>query len=385
VTSASRRVNLARAPRPLRVLAIARKELIQLRRDPVLPRLVVLLPVMMLILFGYALNTNVTNIPLAVHDASQDRVSRALVSAFDSNDRFAPTHYASLAEALEAVRRGRARGVLEVPDGAQEAARNGEAVPFTVKVDGSDPTVSAQVRAAAGAAGQDLAKRLLAGQALTTPGLSAPIDATFETLYNPDNRSAVYMVPGLIGLILTQITILLTSIAIVREREVGTMESLIATPVRAWEVVVGKVLPYLGIALLDAVIIIATGVLLFEVPVVGSVVLLTVATLLFVLGSLGIGIVVSTLARSQIQAVFGTMVYFLPSIFLSGLLFPLEGMTPFFNAISYAIPLRYFLRVARGVMLRGAGLTDLGIEVIALTVFAALMLAIASARFRKTL
>lgn len=368
-----------------RVRAVAEKEFIQVRRDPILPRLIVILPIVLLVMFGYALNNSVKNIPLAVFDASNDRVSAAMARAFAADERFKIETFASSDAALEAVRAGRARAVLEIPAGALENARRNRAVSYTVYVDGSDPSLAAQVRAGAGAAGQEVAMQLVAGRALTTPGLSAPLSPKFETLYNPDNRTAVYMVPGLIGLILTQITVLLTAIAIVREREVGTMEALIATPVRPLEVVLGKIAPYLLFGLVDAAIVLVVGVWVFGVPLRGSLALLGAATLLFVLGSLGVGIVISSATRTQIQAMFGTIAYLFPSIFLSGLLFPLEGMNRFFTLISYVVPLRYFLRVARGVMLRGAGFESLWIELAALLVFSAVMLLLASVRFRKTL
>ena len=368
-----------------RIAALAQKEFTQVRRDPVLSRLIVILPIVLLVMFGYALNGTVKRIPLAVFDASSDRVSQALVRAFEKDERFQAQNFDSSQTALESVREGQNRAVLEIPGGAQLAARRAKAVPFTLFVDGSDPSLSSQIRAGASAAIQEVATQLIAGRALATPGLTAPLSATFETLYNPDNRSAVYMVPGLIGLILTQITVLLTAIAIVREYEVGTMESLIATPIRPLEVVLGKIIPYLVFGIVDAVIVLVVGVWVFGVPVRGNLGILGLATLLFVLGSLSVGIVISTITRNQIQAMFGTIAYLFPSIFLSGLLFPLEGMTPFFKALSYLVPLRYFLRVSRGVMLRGAGLESLWVEIVALAVFACVMLALASIRFRKTL
>lgn len=368
-----------------RIAALAQKEFTQVRRDPVLSRLIVILPIVLLVMFGYALNGTVKRIPLAVFDASSDRVSQALVRAFEKDERFQAQNFDSSQTALESVREGQNRAVLEIPGGAQLAARRAKAVPFTLFVDGSDPSLSSQIRAGASAAIQEVATQLIAGRALATPGLTAPLSATFETLYNPDNRSAVYMVPGLIGLILTQITVLLTAIAIVREYEVGTMEALIATPIRPLEVVLGKIIPYLVFGIVDAVIVLVVGVWVFGVPVRGNLGILGLATLLFVLGSLSVGIVISTITRNQIQAMFGTIAYLFPSIFLSGLLFPLEGMTPFFKALSYLVPLRYFLRVSRGVMLRGAGLESLWVEIVALAVFACVMLALASIRFRKTL
>ena len=368
-----------------RIRALAIKEFTHVRRDHVLTRIIVILPVLLLVMFGYALNNSVKNIPLGVFDASNDRISQALVRAFGKDERFEVRSYPSLEAALEAARRGQVRGVLEVPEGALANARRERAVAYTLHVDGSDPTMSSQVRAAASGAMQDITRQLLAGRALSTPGFSAPLDPTLETLYNPDNRTAVYMVPGLIGLILTQITILLTAIAIVREREVGTMEALVATPVKPLEVVIGKILPYLGFGLFDALVVLLVGVWVFQVPFVGSVWPLGLAMLLFVLGSLGVGILVSTITRNQVQAMFASLAYLFPSIFLSGMIFPLEGMNTFFRVLSYAVPLRYFLRVSRGVMLRGAGWTDLGLEFVALAVFALVVLGAATFRFRKTI
>ncbi|HEY9855588.1 MAG TPA: ABC transporter permease [Stenomitos sp.] len=368
-----------------RVGAIARKEFLQVRRDPVLMRLILLLPLFMLIMFGYALSNTVKDIPLAVHDQSHDRISQAILTSFESEHRFKVLPVASSQAAREAVRSGEAKGALEIGPDALKLARAEEAIPLKLSVDGSDPGVSAQIRAGAMASVQDVMGQLIAGRSLVNPGLAAPVDVTMETLYNPDNRTAVYMVPGLVGLILTFVTILLTAIAIVRERETGTMEALIATPVRPIEVVLGKIAPYLGLGVLNAGIILGVGVWLFKVPFVGNFWVFALGLLLFLVGSLGIGIVISTLAQNQLQAMFGTMAYLFPSIFLSGLLFPLEGLNAFFGALSYAVPLRYFLKVARGVMLRGAGLEHLWTELTALSVFAACLLVIASLRFRKSL
>ncbi len=368
-----------------RVSAIARKEFIQVRRDPVLVRLIVILPIFLLIMFGYALNSTVKEIPLAVFDRSQDRISSAMLQAFERDERFRVVPVTSPEEGLEAVRKGEAKAAMVIGPDALAKARAEEAIPLSLALDGSDPGMAAQIRAAAMASSQEIIETLSVGRALLTPGLAMPLEISLETLYNPDNRTAVYMVPGLIGLILTLITILLTAIAIVRERESGTMEALIATPVRPAEVVLGKISPYLLLGVLDAVIILAVGVWLFNVPFVGSPWVLGFGTLLFILGSLGVGIVISTLAQNQLQAMFGTLAYLFPSIFLSGLLFPLEGLNAFFHTLSYAVPLRYFLQIARGVMLRGAGFESLVGEFVALAVFATLLLTAASLRFRKTL
>lgn len=379
------RANIGGATFGSRLRMIAYKEFIHVRRDPIMPRLIILLPILVLILFGYALNTTVKNVPLAVFDASQDRISKAIVKAFSSEERFSPVVVDSSQAALEAVRTGVARAVLEIPKGALAAARKNEALELTFRVDGSDPNMTAQMGVFAADSIKEVSERLLAGRALTNSSFSMPLSVTQDVLYNPDKRTAVFMVPGIIGLVLSLITVLLTAVAVVREREVGTMESLIATPVRPLEVVIGKVIPYFGFGLLDAALVLGVGVWLFKVPMNGDVWLLVLASILFVLGSLGIGVVISTLARNQMQAMFATLAFVFPNMFLSGMLFPLEGMNPFFQGISYVIPLRYFLKVTRGVMLRGAGLENLSLEFIALTVFAVLMLLVASLRFKKTL
>jgi ABC-2 type transport system permease protein len=367
-----------------RILAIARKELLHVRRDAVLPRLIVLLPVVMLLLFGYALNTNVKNIRMGVLDLSNDRVSQRIRQAYAAEDRFMLIPAASRAAALEDARAGKIRAILEIPAGAMNAARQQAPVPFTVYVDGSDPTFSAQVRAASAAATQEVLAALGALRAATgTPGL--PVQPRFVTLYNPDNRSAVYMVPGLSGLILTLICVMLTALAIVRERETGTMEALIATPVRPAEVILGKLLPYFAFGALDAALVLVIGWALFGVPLVGNVWVLTLAALLFVLGNLGLGILISTVVGTQPQAMFATIAIIVPSIFLSGFLLPLEGLNPFFASLSGLVPLRYYLQAVRGVMLRGSSFADLHTALLGLSLFAVVTLALASGRFKKTL
>ncbi|MCA9838953.1 MAG: ABC transporter permease [Trueperaceae bacterium] len=367
------------------VSAMARKELFQIRRDPVLPPLIIIFPLALLLLFGFALNTSVKNIRLAVLDHSQDRISEAMQNAFSDEERFKIIPVETYTDAQALMDSAEARAILEIPEGALAAARNGESVGFKLYIDGSDPSLSAQIRAATNAAVQDLSSKLVAGRSLTGSGFIPPVKPTIEVLYNPDNRTAVYMVPGLIGLILTIVACLLTSLAIVRERELGTMEALIATPVSPLAVVLGKVAPYFILGLIDSVIVVTAGVLIFKVPIEGSLLLLALAIILFILGSLGVGIVISTLARTQVQAVFGTIAYFFPSIFLSGFLFPLDGFNAFFSALSHVIPLRYFMAIARGIMLRGAGLASLEMEFIALAIFCVVMIALASFRFRKTL
>lgn len=369
-----------------RIRALAAKEFSQLKRDRVLMVFIFVFPVALLTIFGFALNTTVKGIDLAVLDRAQDRVSERFTERFEAEDRFNVFAVRTQQEGLEDLRNAQARALLVIPEGAMDAVRSGEPLAYTLYVDGSDPTVSVQIRAAAAAATQEMSVTLAAARSLRS-SISArpPVSPEVQVLYNPDDRSAVYIVPGLIGLILTIVACLLTAIVIVRERELGTMEGLIATPVKPYEVILGKIAPYFFLGILDAVIVVVVGVLLFKVPFVGSPFLLAAAMLLFLLGSLGVGIVISTFAQTQIQSVFWIIGYFFPSIFLSGMIFPVEGMAGPFRVASQVVPLRHFLKIARGVMLRGADALHLVTPFVALGIFCVVMLVLASVRFRKTL
>ncbi len=369
-----------------RMLAVARKEARQLLRDRVLLRVIVGMPLAMLLLFGYALNFTLKEVPLAVWDRAQDRISQSLRRALEDEDRFTVVLEAPSREALiQAIDAEQARVGLVIPEGALEAVRAGEVLELEAFVDGADPNFAFQAIANLQEAIQSFNQRVLAARALAGEAVRPPVRFELHTLYNPDNKTPIFMVPGIIGLILTQVTVLLTALAVVREKETRMMEALIATPVRPLEVVLGKVLPYLVLAFADALVILAVGHYLFGVPIRGSLALLLGFTLLFVLGSLGVGVVISTIARTQVQAVFGTVAYFFPSIFLSGFVFPIEGMPPVFQALTYGIPLRYFLDVLRGVMLRGVGLEALGLEAGALLAFGVGMVLLAARRFSKHL
>ncbi|WP_027891537.1 ABC transporter permease [Calidithermus chliarophilus] len=369
-----------------RVLAVAHKEITQIRRDHVLPRLIVGLPVMMMLLFGYAINFTLSGIRLSVYDGSADRVSQALVQELGKDDKFRLTHAArSPQEVPEAIDEGRARVGLVIPEGALQTVRQDKSLVIEVYVDGSDPNFAFQAQAALRKALGDLNGRLLAGKALAGQAVTPPLTPSLHTLYNPDNKTAWFMIPGIIGLILTQFTVLLTALSIVREGESRMMETLIATPVKPYEVVLGKVLPYLGISFVVALLVLALGHWVFGVPVQGNLGWLLLLMLLFLVGSLGVGVLISTLARTQVQAVFGTFAYAFPTIFLSGFVFPIDGMPALFQAVSYAVPARYLIEGLRGVMLRGVGWEFLWLDFLALSVFGALVLMLASSRFRKQL
>jgi ABC-2 type transport system permease protein len=368
-----------------RTLAIAGKEVMQLRRDYLIGSAMLLFPLGLLLFFGFALNLTLDEVPVAVVDPSGDRVTEAMLATFERVAGFVTVPVERLEVGLEAVRAGEVRAVLVLPAAALETVRAQGTLTLGFYLDDADPSMAAQVSARAAAAVARFTERLLAARGVGVALGALPLQLRTTRLYNPEARSAVFMVPALIGLILTLNAALLTAIVIVREREGGTMEALLAAPVRPVEVVVGKVLPYFGFGLVSAAMVLAVGILVFAVPMRGDWAVLSVSMVLFVLGSLGVGILISTLARTQMQAMFGTLGYVFPSLFLSGFYFPIEGMPPFFQVVSAVVPLRYFNEIARAVMVRGAGVEQTGGAVLALALFAVVMLVAASLRMRTTL
>jgi ABC-2 type transport system permease protein len=368
-----------------RTLAIARKEVVQLRRDYLIGSAMLLFPIVLLLFFGFALNLTLEEVPVAVVDPAGDRVTEAMVATFERVAGFVAVPVERVEEGLAKIRAGEVRAVLLLPAAALATVRAAGTLTVGFYLDDADPSMAAQVSARAAAAIASFTERLLATRGVGVTMGALPLQLETTRLYNPEARSAVFMVPALIGLILTLNAALLTAIVIVREREGGTMEALLAAPVRPVEVVVGKVLPYFGFGLVSAAMVLAVGIVVFAVPMRGDWVVLAISMVLFVLGSLGVGILISTLARTQMQAMFGTLGYVFPSLFLSGFYFPIEGMPPFFQAASAVVPLRYFNEIARAVMLRGADVEQTGGAVLALALFAVVMLVAASLRMRTTL
>ena len=374
-----------------RLFALIRKEFIQITRDPRTLALTFAMPVVQLFLLGYAATNDVRNVSLAVFDQDKSPASRALLDAYRAADYFRLEFDVNSESDLRAlIDRGDARaGIVIPPDyGARVAAgpQGGAQVAFVI--DGSDPTVAGTALAAATLIGQAEATSLtlerLAQRGQT--GVFQPaVEVRTQVWYNPDLVSAYYMIPALIGLILQFLTVILTATAIVRERERGTIEQLIVTPIRAWELVVGKVAPYVIIAFIDMVEILLAGVLLFNVPINGSLGLLLLLAALFLVTTLGLGLFISTVANTQQEAMITAIFFNLPSIFLSGFFFPLAAMPVALQWLSYAIPLRYFLIIVRGVILKGIGAEALWPEIAALSAFAIVIMGGAALRFRKRL
>lgn len=372
-----------------RLFSLIRKEFIQIIRDPRTLALTFVMPVMQLLLLGYAATNDVRNVPLAVFDQDKSSASRELLDAYRAADYFRLDFDVTSEEALQGlINNGSARAGLIIPPGYGEALAAGQTAQVAFVIDGSDPTVAQTALSAATFIGQAKSTRLTLDR-LTTRGQAAalqpPLEVRTQVWYNPDLVSAFYMIPALIGQILQTLTTILTATAIVRERERGTIEQLIVTPIRSWELVVGKLAPYVLIAFINMVEVLVVGVLLFRVPINGSVGLLLLLSALFLVTTLGLGLFISTISNTQQEAMLTSFFTMLPSIFLSGFFFPLAAMPPFLQALSYAVPLRYFLIIVRGIILKGVGVEALWPEVIALSIFAVVIMGGAALRFRKRL
>jgi ABC-2 type transport system permease protein len=364
-----------------RLWAIVVKELRQMRRDRVTLAMIVGIPVIQLVLFGYAINTNLRGLATGIADQANTAGSRALVMDMLAGGVVAPVARADTPQELMAmIRRGKISIGIVVPPDFERRRIDGRQV-AQVLVDGSDTAVQ-------GAAAQLIQVPIdSAAPDVRAPPTSTPAAARISVVafYNPQRSSAVNIVPGLIGVILTMTMVLFTAIAIVRERERGNMELLIATPLTSAELMVGKVLPYVVIGLVQTSVILALGMWLFDVPIRGSVLDVYLASGLLVLANLTLGLLISTRAQSQFQAMQMMIFVFLPSILLSGFMFPFAGMPKLVQWIAEVLPLTHFLRLIRGVMLRGAGLWEMWGDVLTLAVFTGVMMALAIARFRKRL
>jgi ABC-2 type transport system permease protein len=372
-----------------RLLPIIRKEFIHIIRDPRTLVVMFVMPLMQLILFGYAATSDVRNIPLAVYDQSRTAQSRHLAEAFVESGQFAVAHLASSEQDLtQLIDSGRARAGLIIPPTYAEDLIGGRGAQVGFVLDGSDPTVASSALSAANLIGQvegaTVQRQLLARRGAAA-SVASPLEVRTRVWYNPDMASAVFMVPALIGIILQMQATLLTASAIVRERERGTIEQLIVTPIRPLELIVGKILPYALIALLITLEILLAGTLWFGVPIKGNVLLLLGISCLFLLASLGIGLLISTVAQTQQEAFLLTFLTLLPSIFLSGFIYPLAALPKALQFLSGVVPLSYFLIVVRGVVIKGVGVPALTTQIVALAIFGAVLIVLASARFRKRL
>jgi ABC-2 type transport system permease protein len=372
-----------------RLFSLIRKEFIQIVRDPRTVGLIVFIPIVQLFLLGYSATSDVRNIPLAVFDQDRSPASRELLDAYRAADYFALKYDVDSENDLrQLIENGTAGiGIIIPPDYSIEISGEGQAH-VAIVIDGSDPSIANTALNAARLIGQSFASEIQI-ERLHRQGLVVSQDQPLEmhTLiwYNPDLIDAYHMVPGIIGMILYSITAILTANSVVRERERGTIEQLIVTPIRPWELIVGKIIPYASLALFNTVEVLVLGYLFFGVPIRGSIFLILLLSALFLISSLAIGLLVSVIANTQQEAMLTVFMTLLPSIFLSGFFFPLEAMPKVLQGISYIFPLRYFMTIIRSLLLKGSGLVELQNDVLALTFFATALMVLAATRFRKRL
>ncbi len=374
-----------------RIWPITRKEFIEIRRDPRNLGFVLVMPVLMLLLYGYGISSDVKWVPLAVYDRDGQPPARELVRRFTSTDYFVEAaRVESLREFRRAIDRGEAKVGLMIPEDFSQNLAAGRPAPVQFVVDGSDSNTASIAIGNIAAIGRslDLVSRDLRPQAFVTPSgeMPPPIELRTWVWYNPELRSSNFLVPGLTAVILMMLAAMLTGLTVAREWERGTMEGLIVSPLHPYELMIGKILPYVVIGLVDVVLILLVGVFWFRVPLRGNLVLLMVSSTIFLLGALGIGLFISAATRSvQVAFQLATLATMLPALLLSGFFYPIENMPPILQAVTYLVPARYFLVVIRGIFLKGVGLVVLWKELLFLTLFAMFMLLASSAKFKKRL
>ena len=372
-----------------RIRHLIRKEFIQLRRDPRMLRLVIIAPVIQLIIFGYAVTTDIKHIPTAVIDADRSRESRELVARFSNTGYFEVVTLLERPQDLVALMdSGRVQAGVHIPRGFARSLARGESAPLQVIVDGTDSTTAGMVLGYASGVLKRYSEEVLSErlQRLSTQWIRLSIiEERTRVWFNPELRSVNYMVPGVLCTILLVVTMVLTSMAIVREREIGTLEQIIVTPVRATELVAGKTIPFVLIGFVDIVLILLVAMLWFHVPLRGSLLLLFALALVFLLTTLGLGLFISTVSHTQQQAMMTAFFIMLPSILLSGFMFPIENMPRVIQWVTYLIPLRYFLNIVRGIFLKGVGIEVLWGDALMLLVLGLTLFAMASLRFTKRL
>ena len=364
-----------------RLWSIAQKEFLQLRRDRLTVAMMLVLPVIQLLIFGYAIETDVRHIPTVVYDQDRSAQSRDFAAGMQATGFYdLKGEVRSYEEVARALRSGEAHVALVVPPGYASDLKRGHGASLQLVVDGSDPqTVASAINAAAGLA------QARSIELLTQRFKPALINLEPATWYNPDLKTAIYIVPGLVGILLTMTMVMLTAMAIARERERGTLEQLIVSPLRRGELIVGKIAPYVVMGYVQMTLILTAGHLIFGVPFRGSLPLLYLLAFVFISASLAVGLFFSTLAATQQQAMQMSFFFIFPNVLLSGFMFPYEAMPWPAQALSQLLPLTHFLRIVRGIVLKGSGLPDVTIELLWMACILVALVVIASLRFRKKL
>ena len=358
-----------------------RKEFIQMRRDRLTFALIFGIPVIQLLMFGYAIRMEVRHLPMVVLDRSQSSESRALVTVMEQTQNFRVAgSVSSYDEMKNAIESGRARAAIVIPPDFMKDIKRGRTAQAQLIVDAADPLASSAAISGASLAGQLRARTLIPGLA----NRPLPLEVRVRPWYNPALRSEAYIVPGLIGVLMSLTLLMITGIAVVREREHGTFEQLVVTPISKPAIILGKLLPFVIVAYLQMTSVLIIGKLLFDVPIRGSVLLLYLLSAPFIVANLAIGLMVSTLVKTQIQAMQLSVFFLMPNILLSGFMFPRDAMPEFAKWLGLALPLTYYLDILRGVLLKGIGFTHLWHETLILSVFAVVLISFSVVRFSKT-
>ena len=369
-----------------RLWAIVLKEFIQMKRDRVTFGMMVGIPLMQLMMFGFAINADPRHLPTAIRAADQGPFARTLIHALRTSDYFALVREtASEAEAQRLLQLGDVQFVINIPEDFSRKLLRGERPTVLIEADATDPAATGPALATVNALAGSIFNRDLPGPLARLRAKSGPVDFRIHAHYNPENITQYNVVPGLMGVVLTMTMVVITALAITRERERGTMENLLATPVRPFEVMLGKIIPYIVVGYIQVSLILVAARFMFHVPFVGSLPLLYGVSLLFIAANLAVGITFSTLAKNQLQAVQMAFFFFLPSILLSGFMFPFRGMPPWAQVVGSALPNTHFLRIVRGILLKGNGLAEIAPELWPLLVFLVIAMMIGVTRYRQTL
>lgn len=369
-----------------RFIAVLAKEFVQVRRDRLTFAMMIGVPVMQLVLFGFAINMDPKGLPAAVVAGESTPFTRSLVRALENSGYFRiVAQPATVDEADKLLLRGHVQFVMQVPPDFSRRLQRGERPALLIEADATDPAATSNAIAALQQLNLSALDRDLTGPLASLRAGAPAFELRVHRRYNPEGITQYNIVPGLIGVVLTMTMIMMTALAMTRERERGTMENLLATPVKPLEVMLGKIVPYILIGYVQVVVILSAAVFLFRVPVMGSLLLLSVVLVLFIATNLAIGFTFSTLAQSQMQAMQMTMFFFLPSMLLSGFMFPFRGMPGWAQVLGETLPLTHFLRIVRGILLKGGTAADIAASVWPLALILALVVAAALARYRRTL
>jgi ABC-2 type transport system permease protein len=369
-----------------RVWAMTVKEVAQMRRDRLTFGMMIAVPIMQLLLFGYAINTDPKHLPTAVYARDSGPLSRAVIASLSNSGYFDIGRVARTQAELDALlASGRVQFAVEIPANFERDLRRGDTPQLLVTADATDPSASGNAVAALQGIAKTALRRELRGPDRAIRATPDPFELVIHRRYNPTGRTQLNIVPGLLGIVLTMTMMMFTALAVTREIERGTMESLLSMPIRPAEIMLGKILPFVAVGFFQAVLIVTAARFLFGVPIEGSMVLLAGLTTLFVLANLAVGYTFSTVAQNQLQAVQMTFLFFLPNILLSGFMFPFRGMPDWAQWIGEVLPLTHFLRIVRGIMLKGNGAADMWVDIAGILAFVLVAATIALARFRQTL